>query len=244
MARKPLILYIAAQECSLRALLAQENEENKEKTLYYLIQTLMGPKINYSPIEKTCLALIFSIKKLRHYMYEYTVHLIAHNDPIKYVLSKPILLGWLSRCRLLLTEYEIIYISQKAIKRQALADFLAIHVAWEISNDHLNEKIFYVDIFSSWMMFFDGLTRYDRIGVGVVFVSPQRQILPYSFVLSERCFNNIAEYKALIIELQMVIEMKITNLEICGDSKLVINQLLALYEVKSDELVPYFQYAT
>ncbi|RVW18631.1 hypothetical protein CK203_104269 [Vitis vinifera] len=43
MAGKPLILYIAAQKCSLRALLAQENEENKEKTLYYLSQTLTGP---------------------------------------------------------------------------------------------------------------------------------------------------------------------------------------------------------
>ena len=40
----------------------------------------------------------------------------------------------------------------------------------------------------------------------------------------------------------MAIEMKITSLEICGDSKLVINQLLALYEVKSDDLIPYFQY--
>ena len=42
----------------------------------------------------------------------------------------------------------------------------------------------------------------------------------------------------------MTIEMKITKLEIRGDSKLVINQLLVLYEVKSDDLVPYFQYAT
>ena len=38
--------------------------------------------------------------------------------------------------------------------------------------------------------------------------------------------------------------MKIMSLEICEDSKLVINQLLALYEVKSDDLVPYFQYVT
>ena len=33
---KPLIFYITAQECSLRALLAQENEENKERALHYL----------------------------------------------------------------------------------------------------------------------------------------------------------------------------------------------------------------
>ena len=40
MVGKPLILYIAVQECSLRALLAQENEENKESALYYLSRTL------------------------------------------------------------------------------------------------------------------------------------------------------------------------------------------------------------
>ena len=62
MAWKPLILYIATQECSLGALIAQENEENKESALYYLSRTLTGPKVNYSLIEKTCLALIFSTK--------------------------------------------------------------------------------------------------------------------------------------------------------------------------------------
>ena len=60
-------------------------------------------------------------------MQAYTVHLIAHVDPVKYVLLKPIFLGRLTRWGLLLTEYEIIYISQKAIKRQALAGFLADH---------------------------------------------------------------------------------------------------------------------
>ena len=43
MARKSLILYIVVQECSLGPLIAQENEENKEKTLYYLSQTPTGP---------------------------------------------------------------------------------------------------------------------------------------------------------------------------------------------------------
>ena len=224
-----------------------ENEENKEMALYYLSQTLTGPELNYSPIEKTCLALIFSTKKLRHYMQAYIVHLIAHVDPIKYVLSKSVLSGRLARWGLLLTKYEIIYIPQKAIKGQALADFLADHpipTTWEISDDFPDEEIFYVDIFPSWMMFFNGSTCYDGPSAGVVFVSPQRQIPPYSFVLSERCSNNVAKYQALIIDLQMAIEMKIMSLEICEDSKLVINQLLALYEVKSDDLVLYFHYAT
>ena len=130
----------------------------QRKCMYYLSRTLTGLELNYSPIEKTCLALIFSIKKLRHYMQAYMVHLIALAYPIKFVLSKAILLGWLARWGLLLTEYEIIYIPQKVIKGQALADFLADHlilVAWEISDDLPDEDIFYVDVFPSWMMFFE-----------------------------------------------------------------------------------------
>ena len=93
-------------------------------------------------------------------------------------------------------------------------------------------------------MFFYGSTRYDETSAGVVFVSPQKQILPYSFVLSERCSKNVVEYQALIVGLQMEIEMKITSLELCEEFKFIINQLLTLYDVKSDYLVSYFQYAT
>ena len=106
-------------------------------------------------------------------MQVYIVHLIAHVDPIKYVLSKPVLLGRLARWGLLLTEYEIIYIPQKVIRGQAFADFLANHlipVAWEISDDFPNEDIFYVNVFPSWMMFFDGLACYDGTCANVVFV--------------------------------------------------------------------------
>lgn len=78
--------------------------------------------------------------------------------------------------------------------------------------------MFYIDLFPLWMMFFDGSTRYDGIGASVMFISQQRQILPYSFILSKRYCNNVAKYQALIVGLQMAIEMKVTKLEICRDS--------------------------
>ncbi|KAI5312980.1 hypothetical protein L3X38_042154 [Prunus dulcis] len=59
---KQLKLYIAAQERSIGALLVQENELHKEQALYYLSRTLTGPELNYTPIEKTCLALVFATK--------------------------------------------------------------------------------------------------------------------------------------------------------------------------------------
>ena len=48
---KPLILYITAQECSLWALLVQENDEEKENALHYLSRALNSAELNYSPIE-------------------------------------------------------------------------------------------------------------------------------------------------------------------------------------------------
>ena len=125
--RKPLVLYIAAQEKFLGAFMAQENEEGKESALYYLSRTLNGTELNYSPIKKMCLAFFFAINKLEHYMQAYTVSLIAKADPIKYVLSKPVVSGRIAQWALLLQQYDLTYIPQKAIKGQALADFLAYH---------------------------------------------------------------------------------------------------------------------
>ena len=53
---RPLVLYIAAQEGSIGALLAQENDEGKENALYYLSRMMTSCELNYSPIEKMCLA--------------------------------------------------------------------------------------------------------------------------------------------------------------------------------------------
>ena len=90
---KPLILYIAAQERSLGAMCAQDGDDGKEVALYYLSRTLVGAEMNYSPIEKICLALVFVVQKLRHYMQAHTVHVVSKADPIKYILSRPVLSG-------------------------------------------------------------------------------------------------------------------------------------------------------
>ncbi|KAM1316746.1 hypothetical protein ACFX2F_020337 [Malus domestica] len=74
-----------------------------------------------------CLALVFAIQKLRHYMHVYTIHLVTKADPVKYVMSKPVLAGRLAKWALLLNQYEIIYVPAKAFKGQALANFLAEH---------------------------------------------------------------------------------------------------------------------
>ena len=70
---KPLVLYIAAQGRSFRALCAKVNEEGKDKSQYYLSHALVIAKLNYPPVEKMCFAFMFAIQKLKHHMQAHRV---------------------------------------------------------------------------------------------------------------------------------------------------------------------------
>ena len=75
--------------------------------------------------------------------------------------------------------------------------------------------------------------------MGVVFISPQNHVLPRAFSLTESCSNNVAEYNALLIGLQLAHGMGVRYLEAYGDSKLIINQVKGEYEVRHEDLVPF-----
>ncbi|TYK03499.1 uncharacterized protein E5676_scaffold121G001200 [Cucumis melo var. makuwa] len=225
--KTPKGIYYYKERC-LGALLAQEEEKGKGRTLYYLSRTLVGAKVNCSPIEKMCLSLFFAIDKLRHYMQTFTVHLVAKADPIKYVLFRPIISGRLAKWAVLLQQYNIVYIPQKAIKGQALVDFLADHPIpsdWKLCEDLPDDEVFFTEVMEPWTMYFDGAARRSGARVGIVLISPEKHMLPYSFALAELCSNNVAEYQALIIGLQMALEIEVSLIEIHSDSKLIINQL-------------------
>lgn len=61
---------------------------------------LVGAEHSYSPIEKHCLALIFAIQKLRHYMLAHQVILISKVD----LITRPMLKGRLARWAIALTD--------------------------------------------------------------------------------------------------------------------------------------------
>ncbi|MCI15948.1 NBS-containing resistance-like protein, partial [Trifolium medium] len=58
-------------------------------------------------------------------MINHTTWLISKMDPIKYIFEKPALTGRIARWQMLLSEYDIEYRTQKAIKGSVLADHLA-----------------------------------------------------------------------------------------------------------------------
>jgi hypothetical protein len=130
--------------------LAQDNKDGHEQAVFYLSRILNPTECRYSTVEKLCLALYFFALKLRHYMLAYVVFIIAQIDVIKYMLSKPILSGRMCKWNLALIELHLLYVPQKAVQGQALADFLADHPC-----DNMLENAQYVALVP-WKFYFDG----------------------------------------------------------------------------------------
>ncbi|KAM1819040.1 hypothetical protein ACFX11_000762 [Malus domestica] len=122
---KPLKIYISAAEESIGCLLAQNNDAGREQAIFYLSRNLNQPKINYSAVEKLCLAVFSVASKLRHYMLPSVTQVIAQTDVIRYMLTRPIVKGRIGKWTMALSEFSLQYVPQKAVKGQTLADFLA-----------------------------------------------------------------------------------------------------------------------
>ena len=97
------------------------------------------------------------------------------------------------------------FIPQKAIKCQAVADFLVDHLVsgtLKLYDDLLNE-ITEVNVINAsseeqvWQLFFNGASRTNPegniiAGVGVVLISPHNYVIPHAFTLTELCSNNVS----------------------------------------------------
>ena len=114
-------------------------------------------------IERYCLALVWVACKLRHYMTEYSVHLISHLDPLRYLFDRPALVGCLMKWLVLLTEFDIHYVTQKSIRGSVVAYHLASLPVLDgraIDDDFPNEDFAAVTSLSGWCMYFDGATNH------------------------------------------------------------------------------------
>ena len=163
-------------------------------------------------------------------------------NPLKVLITKASSLNdRLANWSILLSCYDIRYTLAKAIKGQALVEFLAEHPLLknsEFKDDLLDEQIFFtekiithtVDPNLHWIMHLDGATQTNEfgetvLGVGIIFYSLERVYIPHSFPLLELCSNNAAKYTALITRLELAMESGIDILAVYGDSQLIIKQM-------------------
>lgn len=65
-----------------------------------------------------------------------------------------------------------------------------------------------------------------------------RRYVQEGFIYIPHATNNEAEYNALILGLTKALELGITELDVEGDSNLVVNQVQGLWKVRVPKLVP------
>ncbi|KAL1318352.1 hypothetical protein AAHE18_15G200100 [Arachis hypogaea] len=235
----PLKLYVSASKVTIGGMLAQEDENGNERVIYYLSQVLNDVESRYSPIEKLCLALYFSCLKLKYYLIPRNVYVISKFDVLKYMLSSPIFHGRLGKWMLALTKFSLHFVPARAVKGQVLADFLVDHPCIDVDENLLS----FVGLVP-WKLYFDGSCHKGGVGIGILIISPSGEPSKFLFELNYSCSNNEAEYEALIMGLELLLERGVKNVEILGDSQLVVRQVSLEYRCVSENLRKYFNVAT
>ena len=203
---KPLILVpLVPEKPLLGALLAQYLEETRnDNAIYYISKKMLPYEENYSPLEKTCVALAWATRKLKHYILAYKILLIARMDHLKYLMKKLMQGGKTAKWVLLLSKFDIKYVTQKSVKGRAIADHLAHYSpeeAEELQGDSLDEDIMGIEV-ESWKMYFEEATNQNGCGIGVLLISPKGTHIPFSGRLNFLATNNATEYEACIMGLQ------------------------------------------
>ena len=104
---KPFHVYCDASNVAVGSALCQSTGENgKDLPVAYASKQLTSAERNYSTTERECLAMVFSVKKFRHYLICNPVVFFVDHMAIKYLVNKPELSGRLARWVLLLEEFD------------------------------------------------------------------------------------------------------------------------------------------
>ena len=192
---------------------------------------MMEFECRYIMIDRLYFELVWATKRLRHYVIEHSILLISRLDPLTYLFDKPVLTSRLMRWLVLMTEFDIQYVTRESVKGSIVADHLASFLVFDdrpIDDDFPDEHIVSLTSIAGWWLYFDGAANQSGFGIGILLISPQGDHIPISVRLTffdhHRLTNNIVEYEACITGLETALDLGVRQLEIHGDSNLVIQQ--------------------
>ena len=157
-----LYLYLAVTPHAVSSPLVRE-EGKKQKPVYYTSRVLRGAEGRYLQIEKLAFSLITASRKLRHYFKAYVINVMT-DHLLKKVMNKLEVAGWLIQWVVELSEFDIIYQPRRAIKAQALANFIA---EFTPNYDDLDE----MENSKKWVVHVDGSSTHHVGGICVVLQS-------------------------------------------------------------------------
>ncbi|XP_074301332.1 uncharacterized protein LOC141632713 [Silene latifolia] len=158
-------------------------------------------------------------------------------------MRKPELSGRMAKWSVHLSGYDLEFESRTAIKSRAtrtlcrLTQRLRTRAEQDILNleEDKGEQV--------WELHMDGASNAKGAGVGLVLKSPQGDLIVQAVRCEFKATNNEAEYEALILGLKLALDLKIRRLQVCSDSKLIVNHVNDCYEARDPRMMAYLDVA-
>ncbi|XP_013651718.1 uncharacterized protein LOC106356520 [Brassica napus] len=219
-----LLLYLAVSEHAVSAVLVRE-EGNKQLPIYYVSKALLDSETRYSHLERLALALIVAARKFRPYIQAHPI-VVVTSFPVK--VDPP-------QTRSLQTPSQM-----GRGTRGVLADFMAefspaLLPAFEqevrLRGETKEEE--------EWILHVDRSSNVRGAGVGIVLTSPTGNTASRAMRCNFKATNNESEYEALIAGLTLAHQMGAENIQVFGNSQLIINQVRGEYQAKDDSMIQY-----
>ena len=141
-----------------------------------------------------------------------------------------------------LSQFDIEFVPQPAIKGQALTDFIAKFIT-PVEKRLKETPTFPTVKIPKWDLYVDRSSNEGELGVGLILVSPEGHQMHCALKFSFKASNNKAEYETLIVGLSLTKEMKVESLKIYSDSQLVVYQITDEYQAQGEKNAAYLQKA-
>ncbi|XP_048492941.1 uncharacterized protein LOC125493531 [Beta vulgaris subsp. vulgaris] len=221
-----LFIYLAVSEYALSAVLVAERE-GAQHPVYFISHAFRGAEAKYSEVEKMVFALVMESRKLKPYFQAHQIKVLT-GQPLRKVIESrnhsSRMTDWADQ----LADFGLEYEPRRAIKAQALADFITECTTRPPVGQ--NEE---------WELYVDGSSTKSGCGAGLGLKPPVGEKMEYAIKFEFLGSNNEAEYDALILGLQLCILAGATAIEARSDSQLIVGQVSGEYEAKEDNMRMY-----
>lgn len=125
--------------------------------------------------------------------------------------SQTDLLVCLAKWVMMLSEFDLKFVSQKIIKGKSLIDHLAEAPSTSTNPiTFIDELVIPIDIGDTWELYFNGSWCKIGFGFDVILVSPSNNPISLSYYLNFSFTNNITKYEALIAELKVTLSLRLS----------------------------------
>ena len=226
--REELYLYLVVSQAAVNAALVRQ-KDGCQRPVYFISRAFRKVEERYPQMEKLVFALVTAARKLKPYFQAHTI-VVLTEKPLRRVMNSTEAAGRLALWVVDLSEFNIQYRLQTAIKGQVVANFIT---KFTLMDEQGAEKV------PQWNIYTDGSSNRQAVGANIVLFSPKQDRIECMVRLEFHTNNNEVEYEALIVGLDLTRVAGAENMIIHCDSQVVINQINGSYECKSERMRRY-----